>query len=210
MIGGGDHSRTVAGGEDRCGRDHPVHHPSRRHPTRSPLPRLDHVGSVRPVPRYDVPVPWLLQARRHLRFGPYDRLPGRADVRVEPEMPMPRTSPAQNVLGRTPRLARPTTTRRHRDLDRPHGQIHTTRPGSYPLFPKLCEPTAPVVLSAAQRAAAAEHHTGCGLTMPRRKHTRAQDKARRVIEERKLNENRDDEMGLSRTSVTECDRPPPF
>ena len=113
------HSRTVAGGEDRCGRDHPVHHPSRRRPTRTPLPRLNPVGSVRPLPRYDVPVPGLLQARRRLRFGPYDRLPGRADVRVEPEMPMPRTSPAQNVLGRTPRLARPATTRRHRDLDRP-------------------------------------------------------------------------------------------
>ncbi len=42
----------------------------------------------------------------------------------------------------------------------PNGQIHTTRPGSYALFPKLCEPTAPVVLSAAQRAAAAEHHPG--------------------------------------------------
>ncbi len=92
----------------------------------------------------------------------------------------------------------------------PNGQIHTTRPGSYPLFPKLCEPTAPVVVSAAQRAAAAERHTGCGLAMPRRKYTRAQDKSRRIIEERKLNENLDDEVGLSRTSVTECDRPPPF
>jgi len=90
----------------------------------------------------------------------------------------------------------------------PHGQIHTTRPGSYSLFPKLCEPTAPVVLSAAQRAAA-EHPTGCGLTVPRRKHTRAQDKARRIIEERRLNAQRD-ETRLSRTSVTECDRPPPF
>ena len=94
------HSRTVAGGEDRCGRDHPVHHPSWRRATRTPLPRLDHVGPVRPLPRYDVPVPRLLQARRHLRPGPYDRLSGRADVRVEPEMPMPRASSAQNVLGR--------------------------------------------------------------------------------------------------------------
>ena len=92
----------------------------------------------------------------------------------------------------------------------PHGQIHTTRPGSYSLFPKLCEPTAPVALSAAQRAAAAEHHTGSGLTVPRRKRTRAQDKTRRIIEERRLNAQRDDATRLSRTSVTECDRPPPF
>ena len=92
----------------------------------------------------------------------------------------------------------------------PNGQIHTTRPGSYALFPKLCEPTAPVVLSTAQRAAATEHRTGCGPTMPRRKHTRAQDKARRIAEERRANEILDTEMGLSRTAVTECDRPPPF
>ena len=26
------------------------------------------------------------------------------------------------------------------------GQTHTTRPGSYTLFPKLCEPTAPVTV----------------------------------------------------------------
>jgi hypothetical protein len=37
------------------------------------------------------------------------------------------------------RLARSPASRLHRQMD-PSGQTHTTRPGSYALFPKLCEP----------------------------------------------------------------------
>ena len=65
----------------------------------------------------------------------------------------------------------------------PNGQIHTTRPGSYALFPKLCEPTAPVVL----RDAPSPPNT-CTLTMPRRQRTRPQDRAARIAAERRLNE----------------------
>jgi hypothetical protein len=65
------------------------------------------------------------------------------------------------------------------------------------------------VLSAAQRAAAAIR-PACTLTMPRRRHTRAQDKARRITAERHANQNPDTEMRLNRTVVTQCDRPPPF
>jgi hypothetical protein len=69
----------------------------------------------------------------------------------------------------------------------PCGQTHTTRPGSYGLFPKLCEPTAPVTLSAAE-VAQAEGQPGRDLAMPRRTRTRAQDRAARVQAERRLNE----------------------
>lgn len=66
----------------------------------------------------------------------------------------------------------------------PGGQTHTTRPGSRLLFPSLCEPTAPV-----KAAATARRHAGSnsGLTMPRRRSTRSQDRQRRVDEERSRN-----------------------
>jgi len=69
----------------------------------------------------------------------------------------------------------------------PDGRTHTTTPGSRLLFPELCAPTAPAVTAGRPTA-----HTA-GLTMPRRKTTRAQDRARRVHAERKLNE---EEAGL--------------
>jgi hypothetical protein len=65
----------------------------------------------------------------------------------------------------------------------PDGQTHTTQPGSYRLFPKLCEPTAPVTVPATSTAPPAS-----GLTMPRRQRTRAQDRGRRISEERRFNE----------------------
>jgi hypothetical protein len=69
----------------------------------------------------------------------------------------------------------------------PNGQTHPTRPGSYGLFPKLCEPTAPVSLSAAE-VSAAEEQPGRGLAMPRRRRTRVLDRAARIQAERRLNE----------------------
>ncbi len=73
----------------------------------------------------------------------------------------------------------------------PSGQTYTTHPGSWLLFPSLCRPTAPVELSAAEAAAAvagAETQTDRGLAMPRRRRTRAQDRAARIAAERLLNE----------------------
>jgi len=64
----------------------------------------------------------------------------------------------------------------------PDGRRYITTPGSRLLFPELSEPTASVVVSEVPRA-----HTG-GLTMPRRKTTRAQDRASRVQRERELNQ----------------------
>ena len=73
----------------------------------------------------------------------------------------------------------------------PSGQTHTTHPGSRIVFPSLCRPTAPVSLSTAELAAAAAAtatQTGRGLAMPRRKSTRAHDRAARIAAERRLNE----------------------
>ncbi|MGH3641082.1 MAG: hypothetical protein ACRDUX_18840 [Mycobacterium sp.] len=64
----------------------------------------------------------------------------------------------------------------------PDGRTHTTTPGSRLLFPELCAPTAP-----AQATAVPPTHAS-GLRMPRRKTTRAEDRARRIHYERRLNE----------------------
>ena len=64
----------------------------------------------------------------------------------------------------------------------PDGRTYTTTPGSRQLFPELSAPTAAAVSTGTPTA-----HTA-GLTMPRRKTTRAQDQARRIQRERKLNE----------------------
>ena len=69
----------------------------------------------------------------------------------------------------------------------PGGRTHTTAPGSRLLFPELCAPTAPAVTAGTPAA-----HTA-GLTMPRRKTTRAHDRARRINAERTLDE---EEAGL--------------
>ncbi|TQR87264.1 DUF222 domain-containing protein [Mycobacterium hodleri] len=64
----------------------------------------------------------------------------------------------------------------------PDGRTHTTTPGSRLLFPELSEPTKTVQTSRVPLS-----HNG-GLTMPRRKTTRAQDRANRIQRERELNE----------------------
>jgi hypothetical protein len=88
----------------------------------------------------------------------------------------------------------------------PDGGTHITRPGSYGLFPKLCQPTAPVVV----RATTSTPVPGSRLAMPRRKRTRAQDRAARVQAERRKNENDAVQRQLSDRVVEVRDRPPPF
>jgi hypothetical protein len=61
----------------------------------------------------------------------------------------------------------------------PDGRQHTTTPGSRLLFPELSEPTATVVANGTPTAYAG------GLTMPRRKSTRAEDRARRIQQDRR-------------------------
>jgi hypothetical protein len=78
----------------------------------------------------------------------------------------------------------------------PGGQTYTTHPGSRLLFPTLCKPTAPV--SAPANVPTAEPNRG--LMMPRRNNTRAENRAKRIETERKLND----------AYVAERNRPPPF
>jgi hypothetical protein len=65
----------------------------------------------------------------------------------------------------------------------PTGQTYTTRPGSRLMFPSLCKPTAPV----SARTSLAGPQANRGLMMPRRKSTRAQDRATRIDAERARN-----------------------
>jgi hypothetical protein len=68
----------------------------------------------------------------------------------------------------------------------PHGRTYVTEPGSKLLFPSLCAPTAPVTITDDARTQAAQHNPG--LTMPRRQRTRAQGRAQRITDDRRLNE----------------------
>ncbi|WP_172800697.1 HNH endonuclease signature motif containing protein, partial [Mycobacterium sp. IS-1496] len=68
----------------------------------------------------------------------------------------------------------------------PSGQTYTTQPGSALLFPTLCAPTAEAPLQPAKSEATASDR---GLKMPKRRRTRAQDRARRIEAERKLNDD---------------------
>jgi hypothetical protein len=69
----------------------------------------------------------------------------------------------------------------------PHGRTYVTEPGCKLLFPSLCAPTAPVTITPeAAEQARAQHNPG--LTMPRRQRTRAQDRAQRIADDRRLNE----------------------
>jgi hypothetical protein len=77
----------------------------------------------------------------------------------------------------------------------PSGHTYTTRPGSALLFPTLCAPTAQAPLRPVRPA-----DTDRGLKMPRRRRTRAEDRARRIRAERKLNDD----------LVAERNKPPPF
>ncbi|BCI51354.1 hypothetical protein NIIDNTM18_06320 [Mycolicibacterium litorale] len=80
-------------------------------------------------------------------------------------------------------------------MDLPSGHTYTTHPGSTLLFPTLCTPTAPT-----PQTPAAEPNPNRGLNTPKRRHTRTQDRARRIHAERKLNDH----------LATERNKPPPF
>ena len=64
----------------------------------------------------------------------------------------------------------------------PDGRTHTTTPGSRLLFPELSEPTAPVTVNPPPPPGPTS-----GLTMPRRRTTRAQDRQHRIDDERARN-----------------------
>jgi len=65
----------------------------------------------------------------------------------------------------------------------PDGQTYTTQPGSRLLFPELCDPTAPAVTTGTPPP-----KDTAGMMMPRRRTTRAHDRARRIADERARNQ----------------------
>jgi hypothetical protein len=88
----------------------------------------------------------------------------------------------------------------------PDGRTHTTAPGSRLLFPTLSEPTAPIIATGTPPT-----HT-TGLTMPRRRTTRTQDRARRINDERETNRTATEEeargAAARRVTPTVEDDPP--
>jgi hypothetical protein len=80
----------------------------------------------------------------------------------------------------------------------PTGHTYTTKPGSAALFPALCQPTA--TLWRPGHEPAVEPRGERGLMMPKRRRTRAENLARRIQAERKLNDD----------YVAERNKPPPF
>ena len=77
------------------------------------------------------------------------------------------------------------------------GHTYTTRPGSALLFPTLCEPTGTLVLPEPTEVTLTGDR---GVMMPKRRRTRARDRAYRIAAERRLND----------AFVAERNRPPPF
>jgi hypothetical protein len=78
----------------------------------------------------------------------------------------------------------------------PTDHTYITRPGSALLFPALCTPTGTLLLPESVTVVTGDR----GLMMPKRRRTRAQDRAYRIDAERRLNDD----------LVTERNKPPPF
>ncbi len=79
----------------------------------------------------------------------------------------------------------------------PTGHTYTTHPGSRMLFPDLCKPTATLW---DKDPPAPDTTPGREAMMPKRRRTRAQNRARAIAAERKLNDEH----------VAEQNKPPPF
>ena len=84
----------------------------------------------------------------------------------------------------------------------PRGQTYTTHPGSRLLFPSLCKPTAAV--AAVEVSTDALNAEARALKMPRRKRTRAENRARAIADERQRN------AACIAERMAERNKPPPF
>jgi hypothetical protein len=83
----------------------------------------------------------------------------------------------------------------------PTGHTYVTHPGSKHLFPQLCEPTATLW---ADQPPITESIRDRGVMMPKRRNTRAHNKAKAITAERKLNDT------YAAERITERNKPPPF
>jgi Domain of unknown function (DUF222) len=82
-------------------------------------------------------------------------------------------------------------------LTAPTGHTYPTKPGCAQLFPTLCQPTGELHLPAYQPT---RDSSDRGEMMPKRRRTRAENLARRIQAERKLNDD----------YIAERNKPPPF
>ena len=104
--------------------------------------------------------------------GPYDPVAVRADGGVQPEMSVPTTPLAEDVLGWRKWLARRATRRRHRHLDRtrrPATRHHTGQPTAVPRTQRTHQDRS------RSRVPSTAHHRASPC--PRRKTTRAATRA---------------------------------
>jgi hypothetical protein len=83
-------------------------------------------------------------------------------------------------------------------LTSPTGHTYATKPGCVQLFPTLCQPTA--TLWSPGEEPTVPPSDGRGVMMPKRRRTRAENLARRIEAERKLNDE----------YIAERNKPPPF
>ncbi|WP_343571711.1 HNH endonuclease signature motif containing protein [Mycobacterium sp.] len=93
----------------------------------------------------------------------------------------------------------------------PDGRIYVTTPGSVLLFPSLCVPTGDLPPSEPDRAdpdRADPHCADRTAMMPKRRRTRAQNRAARIATERR--HNRTARESKRRLPVVANDEPPPF
>jgi hypothetical protein len=97
-------------------------------------------------------------------------------------------------------------------LNSPAGKTYVTTPGSALLFPALCVPTGEL-----KAAKPVDHRGERTAMMPRRRRTRAQDRAHRVAKERRHNREARTSRRAKRPSYFGTspppgpdDEPPPF
>jgi hypothetical protein len=83
----------------------------------------------------------------------------------------------------------------------PTGHTYTTYPGSKHLFPQLCEPTSTLW---PDQPPITEQTGDRGVMMPKRRNTRARNKAKAITAERKLNDT------YAAERIAERNKPPPF
>ena len=98
-------------------------------------------------------------------------------------------------------------------LTSPAGHTYVTTPGSALLFPSLCQPTGQL---APPTPGPTDHCADRTAMMPKRRHTRAQNRAHHIATERRHNHNartarREESMSYGGPAPPDTDdEPPPF
>jgi hypothetical protein len=183
---------------------------------RARIREVHHPGDAPPVPRY-VPPPSMADFVRcrdlTCRFPGCDKPAQFCDLDHTVAYPVGPTHPSNlKCLCRFHHLLKTfwNGAKGWRDRQLPDGTIvwtsltghtYTTYPGSKHLFPQLCEPTSTLWTG---EPPVVELTPGRGAMMPKRRNTRAHNKAKAITAERKLNDT------YAAERITERNKPPPF